>query len=180
VIADLARLGWTFLWLSTICVGGGLGVVPEMQRQVVDRFHWVTAREFLDGYALSQLTPGPSMLVVVFVGYGAHGVIGGLVALAAMFLPASVLAALSARHWASLRHHPWAIAVERALLPVGIGSPRWRTRPWSARSSRPGACSTQRTRRGRPRLRPTCALPPPLIRNLSQSRGWTLPLQDAS
>ena len=77
VIADLARLGWTFLWLSMICVGGGLGVVPEMQRQVVDRFHWVTAREFLDGYALSQLTPGPNMLVVVFVGYGAHGLIGG-------------------------------------------------------------------------------------------------------
>jgi chromate transporter len=121
VIADLARLGWTFLWLSTICVGGGLGVVPEMQRQVVERFHWVTAREFLDGYALSQLTPGPSMLVVVFVGYGAHGVLGGLVALAAMFLPASVFAAVIARHWASLRDRPWAIVVERALLPVGIG-----------------------------------------------------------
>ena len=121
MIADLARLGWTFLWLSIICVGGGLGVVPEMQRQVVDRFHWVTAREFLDGYALSQLTPGPTMLVVVFVGYGAHGVIGGLVALAAMFLPVSVFAALIAGHWASLRHRPWAIVVERALLPVGIG-----------------------------------------------------------
>ena len=121
MIADLARLGWTFLWLSVICVGGGLGVVPEMQRQVVDRFHWLSAREFLDGYALSQLTPGPSMLVVVFVGYGAHGVIGGLVALTAMFLPASIFAALIARHWASLRHRPWAIVVERALLPVGIG-----------------------------------------------------------
>ena len=93
MIADLARLGWTFLWLSIICVGGGLGVVPEMQRQVVDRFHWLSAREFLDGYALSQLTPGPTMLVVVFVGYGAHGVIGSLVALAAMFLPVSVFAA---------------------------------------------------------------------------------------
>ncbi len=121
MIADLARLGWTFLWLSLICVGGGLGVVPEMQRQVVDRFHWVTAQQFLDGYALSQLTPGPNMLVVVFVGYGAHGVIGGLVALLAMFLPTSVLAALIARHWAALRHRAWAVATERALLPVGIG-----------------------------------------------------------
>ena len=121
MIADLARLGWTFLWLSIICVGGGLGVVPEMQRQVVDRFHWLSAREFLDGYALSQLTPGPTMLVVVFVGYGAHGVIGGLVALVAMFLPVSVFAAVIAGHWVSLRQRPWAIVVERALLPVGIG-----------------------------------------------------------
>src|SRR5262249_49578638 len=65
VILDLARLTWTFLWLSLICVGGGLGVIPELQRQVVDRYHWVTAREFLDGYTLSQLTPGPTMLVCV-------------------------------------------------------------------------------------------------------------------
>lgn len=121
MIADLARLGFTFLWLSMICVGGGLGVVPEMQHQVVDRFHWVTARQFLDGYALSQLTPGPNMLVVVFVGYGAHGLVGGAVALLAMFLPASLFAALIARHWAQLRHHPWAVTVERALLPVGVG-----------------------------------------------------------
>lgn len=118
---DLARLAWTFLWLSIICVGGGLGVIPEMQRQVVDRFQWVTAQQFLDGYALSQLTPGPNMLVVVFVGYGAHGIGGGLLALAAMFLPTSLLAALVARHWAALRHRRWAIAAERALLPVGIG-----------------------------------------------------------
>jgi chromate transporter len=121
VISDLARLAWTFLWLSLICVGGGLGVVPELERQVVDRAHWVTAREFLDGYTLSQLTPGPNMLVVVFVGYRAHGLAGALVAATAMFLPASALTALVARHWASLRQRPWAAAVEQALTPIGTG-----------------------------------------------------------
>jgi chromate transporter len=121
VIVDLLRLGWTFLWLSLICFGGGLGIVPEMQRQVVDRFHWVTAREFLDGYALSQLTPGPTMLVVVFVGYRAHGLPGALVAGTAMFLPTAVITAVIARHWAALRHRPWAAVAEHALLPIGIG-----------------------------------------------------------
>ena len=121
MIADLLRLTWTFLWLSLICVGGGLGVVPEMQRQVVDRFHWVTAREFLDGYTLSQLTPGPGMLVVVFVGYRAHGLAGALLAGTAMFLPTSALTALVARHWAALRHRPWATVIEQALQPIGIG-----------------------------------------------------------
>ena len=97
MIADLARLTWTFLWLSLICVGGGLGVVPEMQRQVVGA-GWVTSREFLDGYALSQLTPGPGMLVAVFVGYRAHGLVGALLAGTAMFLPTSALTAIVARH----------------------------------------------------------------------------------
>jgi chromate transporter len=121
VIGDIARLTWTFLWLSLICIGGGLGVVAEMQRQVVDRHHWVTTREFLDGYTLSQLTPGPNMLVVVFVGYRAHGIPGALLAGTAMFLPTSVLTWAIARHWAVLRTRPWAAAVERGLLPVGIG-----------------------------------------------------------
>ena len=121
VLADLFRLGRTFLWLSLICFGGGLGVVPEMQRQVVDRFHWMSEREFLDGYALSQLTPGPTMLVAVFVGYRVQGLIGALVAGTAMFLPTAALTGLAARHWAVLRQRPWAAAVERALLPIGIG-----------------------------------------------------------
>ena len=117
---DLARMTWTFLWLSLLCIGGGLGVVPELERQVVSH-QWVTSREFLDGYTLSQLTPGPGMLVVAFVGYSAHGIAGALLACTAMFLPVSILTAVIARHWETLRGRPWALAAERALAPVGIG-----------------------------------------------------------
>jgi chromate transporter len=120
-MADLLHLAWTFLWLSFIAVGGGLGVLPEMQRQVVERYGWVTAREFVDGYTLSQLTPGPNMLVAIFVGYRAHGLVGALVAGVAVFLPTSLLTAIVARRWERLRDRPWAIAAERALAPVGIG-----------------------------------------------------------
>jgi chromate transporter len=120
-MAGLGRLAWTFLWLSILCVGGGLGVIPEMQRQVVVRHEWVTAREFVDGYTLSQLTPGPSMLVVVFIGYRAYGVPGACLAGLAMFLPTSSLTALVARRWGRVRARPWALAAERALAPVGIG-----------------------------------------------------------
>jgi chromate transporter len=120
-MAGLLRLTWTFLWLSLLCVGGGLGVLPEMQRQVVGRFEWVTAREFVDGYTLSQLTPGPNMLVAVFVGYRAFGLPGACLAGVAMFLPTSSLTALVARRWERLRGAPWALAAERALAPVGIG-----------------------------------------------------------
>ena len=117
---DLARMTWTFLWLSLICIGGGLGVIPELERQVVSH-HWLTSREFLDGYALSQLTPGPGMLVAAFIGYRAHGVLGALLACTAMFLPVSILTAVIARHWVTLRERPWAFACERALMPIGIG-----------------------------------------------------------
>jgi chromate transporter len=120
-MADLVHLAGTFLWLSLIAVGGGLGVLPEMQRQVVGRYGWVTTREFVDGYTLSQLTPGPSMLVAIFVGYRAHGLVGALVAGVAMFLPTSLLTASIARRWARIRGRPWALVAERALAPVGVG-----------------------------------------------------------
>lgn len=117
----LFTLTWTFLWLSLLCVGGGLGVVPEMERQAVSLHAWMTARQFVDGYTLSQLTPGPNMLVVLFIGYAAHGIPGGVLAGAAMFLPASLLAGVVAAGWQRWRTHPWAVPAERALAPIGIG-----------------------------------------------------------
>ena len=118
---DLALLTWTFLWLSLLCVGGGLGVIPEMERQSVTIHGWLTAREFVDGYTLTQLTPGPNMLVAVFVGYRAHGVLGAILAGLAMFLPTSVLTMVVSHHWQHWRARPWAAFVERALIPVGVG-----------------------------------------------------------
>jgi chromate transporter len=120
-MSGLFTLTWTFLWLSLLCVGGGLGVVPEMERQVVSLHAWLTPRQFVDGYTLSQLTPGPNMLVVVFVGYAAHGIPGGVLAGAAMFLPASLLAGVVAAGWQRWRAHRWAVPVERALAPIGMG-----------------------------------------------------------
>jgi len=120
-MTDLLVMTWTFLWLSLICVGGGLGVIPEMQRQVVTRHAWVTARQFVDGYTLAQLTPGPTMLVVAFVGYRAHGLLGAVLATIATFLPTSLLVVLVAARWQRLRAHRWAASAERALMPIGIG-----------------------------------------------------------
>jgi chromate transporter len=117
---ELARLTWTFLWLSLLCVGGGIAALPEMERQAV-KHHWVTAEEFVDGYTLSQVTPGPGMLVAIFIGYRAHGTLGGALAAAAIFLPPSALTLLVAHHWGRLRGRPWALTVERALAPIGMG-----------------------------------------------------------
>jgi chromate transporter len=120
-VIDLAWMAWTFLWLSFLAVGGGLGVLAEMRRQSVETFGWVTTQQFVDGYALCQLSPGPNMLVVVFIGYHAHGLLGAGVAGAAMFLPAAATASLAARYWTLLRERPWPRAIEQAILPVGIG-----------------------------------------------------------
>jgi chromate transporter len=119
-VTDLLRLTWTFLWLSLLCVGGGIAAIPEMERQVVEH-GWVTKREFVDGYTLSRVAPGPGMLVSLFIGYRSHGIAGAVLACIAIFLPTSVLTLLVATQWTRVRGRPWAVAIERALAPIGMG-----------------------------------------------------------
>ena len=118
---DLVRIAWTFLWLSFLCIGGGLGIVPEIERQAVTAHQWITSREFVDAYTIAQLTPGPNMKIAAFIGYAARGPLGALVAAVAMFVPPAILTALVSQHWGRFRGRPWALASERTLAAIGMG-----------------------------------------------------------
>lgn len=120
-MTTLLLIAWCFLRLSLLCVGGGWSSIPEMQRQAVSVYGWLTAREFVDGLALSQMTPGPAMLVVTFIGYRAGGFAGAFVATAAMFLPTCLLTWGLAHSWGRWRTKPWVLAAERALAPLSVG-----------------------------------------------------------
>ncbi len=120
-MSDLALIAWTFFRLSFLCIGGGLSSIPEMQRQAVSVHGWMTTREFVDGYALSQMTPGPAMLVVTFIGYRVAAVPGALTATAALFLPPALLTVVVGHFWGRHRTRPWAVALERTLAPIALG-----------------------------------------------------------
>jgi chromate transporter len=117
--ARLSQILKVFGWIGLTSLGGGRSVY--FHAGLVEKRRWITNREFIQDLTLSQLTPGPNMLVAVFIGYRAHGLVGALLACTAMFLPVSILTAVIARHWETLRERPWALACERALAPIGIG-----------------------------------------------------------
>jgi chromate transporter len=75
----LLQLIGLFAVLSMLAFGGGSGVIPDMQRAAVDRYHWLTAREFLDMFAISRAAPGPGSLIVVLIGLKAAGLAGAAV-----------------------------------------------------------------------------------------------------
>jgi chromate transporter len=87
--SGLVALGWVFLRTGLLLFGGGLVLVPLLAPEVVAR-GWLTEAQFLDGIALGQATPGPIVLTSVFVGYAAHGMLGAVVATAAIYLPSFV------------------------------------------------------------------------------------------
>ena len=121
MIVTLWQLFWLFTLLSMVAFGGGTGVLPDIQRAAVDVHHWLTAREFLDLFAISRAAPGPGSMIAALVGQKAAGVTGAMVAFFAMFGPSSLLVFTVARFWNRAARKPWRAVVERALAPVGIG-----------------------------------------------------------
>jgi chromate transporter len=120
-MSDLAAVALVYLRLSLLAFGGGVAILPEMQREVVLRHAWLTDAQFRDSYALGQLTPGPGMLMVATGGYAVAGLPGALLAVLCMFLPSSLLTYAAARSWDRLRAAPWRPAVQSALGPVTVG-----------------------------------------------------------
>jgi chromate transporter len=121
MIAVLIQLALLFGGLSLLAFGGGTGVLPDMQRQAVDTYHWLTAPEFLAFFAISRAAPGPGSLVVMLIGQKAAGLPGAIVAGIAMFGPSSALAYVVAHIWHRTGGAVWRIHVERALAPIAIG-----------------------------------------------------------
>ena len=90
----LVAVGVLFAWIGVVSFGGGLAIVPEMHRQLVDVHGWLSVEEFRDGYAFGQLAPGPNMLSVVFYGYRIAGTPGALAAPVFAFGPGAVASAV--------------------------------------------------------------------------------------
>jgi len=106
---------------SLLSIGGGNSVVPEIELQAVGTYHWLMQAQFADLFALAQAAPGPSILIVTLVGYSAAGVMGALLATAAMVAPAGVLVFVFAKLWAKVQASPWRLAFEHGLAPVAVG-----------------------------------------------------------
>ncbi len=107
--------------LSIVAVGGGTAVLPEMERMVVNQFHWMGDQQFRDIYSLGQVAPGPNMLMVMVIGYRLAGVAGAMVVGLAFFLPDCILTFFASRWWYRLAESRWRTALQRGLAPVAIG-----------------------------------------------------------
>jgi chromate transporter len=112
---------WTFGLMSLFAVGGANSAIPEMHRVAVDVRHWLTDQQFADVFAISQLSPGPNVLIVTLIGYSVAGVVGALAATLAMCVPTAVLAYCVSHLMTRSRHARWPGIVQAALVPLSIG-----------------------------------------------------------
>jgi chromate transporter len=64
-----ARIAMFFSKMAVVSFGGAYAALSYVAQQAVERFHWLDAREMLDGLGMAETTPGPLIMVVQFVGF---------------------------------------------------------------------------------------------------------------
>lgn len=117
----MLTLGWTYFKIGLIFFGGGYVLIPLLQHLLVEQYRWLTLREFLDGVAISQLTPGPLAVLATFTGVRVAGFGGGLVATICIFLPCVVLMLLVGRYYTRLKEIDLIRLALDNVLPAVVG-----------------------------------------------------------
>jgi len=100
----LWRIAWYFAEAGAFVFGSGLAIVPFLHAGVVQQFHWLDERQFLDAVAVAMITPGPVVITVGFIGYLVAGLAGAAVAALATFLPCYLFTVIPAPHFRRLSH----------------------------------------------------------------------------
>ena len=76
---ELWQLFSAFARIGGFTFGGGYAMLPMLQKEVVEKYKWVTEDEVLDYYAIGQCTPGIIMVnTATFVGYKQKGIPGAI------------------------------------------------------------------------------------------------------
>jgi len=89
---------------------------------VVNEFHWLNERQFLDAVAVAMITPGPVVITVGFIGYLVAGFPGACIAALATFLPCYLFTILPAPYFRKYGRHPSLKAFIDGVTAAAIGA----------------------------------------------------------
>jgi chromate transporter len=118
----LLALAWVAFKVGALSYGGGFVIIPLMQHDAVDTYHWMTDGQFLNAVALGQVTPGPVVQTVAVVGYAAAGIGGGLLAALVAFAPSFSFILIGAERFDRLRANLSVRAFLDGAGPAAIGA----------------------------------------------------------
>jgi chromate transporter len=119
---SLATIFWFFAKAGAVVFGSGLAIVPFLHGGVVQQFHWLTERQFLDAIAVSMITPGPVVITVAFIGYLVAGTRGATVAAAGVFLPVYLFVILPAPYFRRFAKNPQVHAFVDGVTAAATGA----------------------------------------------------------
>ncbi len=125
-----ASVDWSVLWqigvffaeAGAFVFGSGLAIVPFLYGGVVNEYHWLTERQFVDAVAVAMITPGPVVITVGFIGYLVAGFSGAVVAALATFLPCYFFTIIPAPYFKKHGKLPGIVAFVDGVTAAAIGT----------------------------------------------------------
>jgi chromate transporter len=119
--AELSYLSLTLSKIGVLAFGGGFTILPLFQYEVVDHFHLVSTKEFLDGIAMGQVTPGPISITATFLGYKLAGFYGALMATLAIYMPGFFIVTVLIPHFDRVKGMKSIRTMEQGILASFVG-----------------------------------------------------------
>lgn len=121
MLAALYHLFTGFFKIGLFTIGGGYAMLPLMQEEIA-RYGWITPAEFIDIIAIAEMTPGAiAVNTATFAGFRTAGIIGAIVATAALALPSLLIIVPLSNFWEVHREHPILKAVFNGIKPAVAG-----------------------------------------------------------
>jgi chromate transporter len=102
----LGKIAGYFAEAGSFVFGSGLAIVPFLHGGVVNEYHWLTERQFLDAVAVAMITPGPVVITVAFIGYLIAGPLGASAASVGVFLPCYLFVIIPAPYFRRFADNP--------------------------------------------------------------------------
>jgi len=125
-LASVLPIFLFFAKAGAFVFGSGLAIVPFLYGGVVQQYHWLNERQFLDAVAVAMITPGPVVITVVFIGYLVAGLAGSCAAALGIFLPVYLFVVIPApwfwRHGSNPRLQAFVDGVTAAAVGALSGA----------------------------------------------------------
>src|SRR5207248_5506577 len=116
-----AKLFAFFFKTGLLVFGSGLVIVPFLKTQVVDQYHWLTNRQFLDSVAIGMISPGPVVITATFVGYLLNGFRGAVAATLGIFSPPVLFTVIATPILLRYHKHPRVAGFIRGVGVTVVG-----------------------------------------------------------
>jgi chromate transporter len=117
----LLKFCWILIVVNALTIGGGFVMLPMLQKEFVEKYHWLTNQEFVDAIAIGQVTPGPLTVMNAFMGYKIYGLLGAVMAMISSYLPCIIIVTLVAKYYYTYRESVIVDSSFKGIRPAVIG-----------------------------------------------------------
>jgi len=115
---EYLELFWVFFRIGAVTFGGGLAMLPILERDLVKKRAWLTSEQLIDYFAIGQSTPGIiAVNVATFVGFNRKKIPGSIVTTVGIVMPSLIIITLLAMFLNNFADIVW---VQKALRGINV------------------------------------------------------------